>query len=324
MRPKRSMRVVAMALAALAAAAVAGSGPAFAKDEPACKQEYAAKLASGEAKGETEAQYVRACLAAASGSATRAEAPSGGAESESATDIAKKIQNPIGDVYSFPFQSNTNFGYGSHHGTQEVLNIQPVIPIHINDDWNIISRTILPLVWTPDLAPVPSVPFGTAPVSASLFLSPKIPIDHWLWGIGPVIQIPTISSADLGSSVWGAGPTAVLVYLNGPIVAGALANNVWSLGGTRGSSGNSYNAFLTQPFFNYNFGEGWYGGTSPMITADWQAKGTKWTVPVGANAGRVVRIGKLPVNFLIGAYYNVVKPTYGGDWQLRTQVTLIF
>ena len=93
----------------------------------------------------------------------------GAPRARSATDIAKKIQNPIGDVYSFPFQSNTNFGYGSHHGTQEVLNIQPVIPIHINDDWNIISRTILPLVWTPDLAPVPSVPFGTGPSARRFF-----------------------------------------------------------------------------------------------------------------------------------------------------------
>ena len=99
--------------------------------------------------------------------------------------------------------------------------------------------------------------------------------------------------------------------MNGPIVAGALANNVWSFGGTHGPGGNSYNAFLTQPFFNYNFGGGWYVGTSPIITADWQANGTIWTVPIGAQAGRVIRIGKLPVNLLLGAYYNIVKPQYG-------------
>ena len=138
------------------------------------------------------------------------------------------------------------------------------------------------------------------------------------------MQIPTISDASLGSNVWGGGPTAVLVYMNGPIVAGALANNVWSFGGTHGPGGNSYNAFLTQPFFNYNFGGGWYVGTSPIITADWQANGTIWTVPIGAQAGRVIRIGKLPVNLLLGAYYNIVKPQYGADWQLRSQVVLIF
>src|SRR5208282_5445712 len=127
-----------------------------------------------------------------------------------------------------------------------------------------ITRTILPLVWTPDLSPVPSVPFGTAPTTFSAFLSPHSPTSGWLWGVGPVVQIPTISSADLGSNVWGGGPTAVLVYMNGPWVVGALANNVWSFGGTHGPFGTSYNNFLTQPFVNYNFGEGWYVVSAPI------------------------------------------------------------
>ena len=253
-----------------------------------------------------------------------AAAPGEDAAGQSDTDLAKKIQNPIGDLYSFPFQSNTNFGFGPHGGTQEILNIQPVIPIHVTPDWNVITRTILPLVWNPDLSPARSVPFGTGPTTFSAFLSPANPTNGWLWGVGPVAQIPTISSATLGSSVWGGGPTAVLVYMKGPWVAGILANNVWSLGGTHGPGGNSYNNFLTQPFVNYNFGEGWYVGSSPIITANWQANGTKWTVPIGAQAGRVIRIGKLPVNLLLGAYYNIVKPQYGADWQLRSQVTLIF
>ena len=253
-----------------------------------------------------------------------AAAPGDDTAGQSNTDLAKKIQNPIGDLYSFPFQSNTNFGFGPHGGTQEILNIQPVIPIHITPDWNIITRTILPVVWNPDLSPVPTVPVGTGPTTFSAWLSPKNPTNDWLWGLGPVLQVPTISSATLGSSVWGGGPTAILVYLNGPIVAGVLANNVWSFGGTHGPGGNSYDNFLIQPFGNYNFGDGWYVGSSPIITANWQANGTKWTVPIGADAGRVFKVGKLPINVLIGAYYNLVKPTYGGDWQLRTQLTLIF
>jgi hypothetical protein len=113
--------------------------------------------------------------------------------------------------------------------------------------------------------------------------------------------------------------------LNGPWVAGVLVNNIWSFGGTLGPTGNSYNNFLTQPFVNYNFGEGWYVTSSPIVTANWEMPGTKWTVPVGAGAGRVVKLfGKLPVNFQLGAYYNLVKPEYGPDWQLRTQVTFIF
>src|SRR5208337_1705108 len=228
-------------------------------------------------------------------------APGADTAGQSATDLAKKIQNPIGDLYSFPFQNNANFGAGPHGGVQNILNIQPVIPIHVNDEWNIITRTILPVVWNPDLSPLPSVPVGTGPTDFSAFLSPKNP-----------------------TSVWGGGPTAVLVYMKGPIVAGVLSNNVWSFGGVHGPGGNSYNGFLTQPFFNYNFGGGWYVGTAPIVTADWQANGTKWTVPVGANAGRVFKVGKLPINVLLGAYYNIVKPQYGAAWQLRTQLTLIF
>lgn len=242
----------------------------------------------------------------------------------SASDLAKKLQNPIGDLYSFPFQSNTNFGFGPHNGTQDILNVQPVIPIHLTPDWNVITRTILPLVWSPDLAPIPSVPFGTGPVIASAFLSPAKTTNGWLWGVGPVVQIPTISNSTLGSNVWGGGPTAVLVYMKGPWVVGALANNVFSFGGAHGPGGDSYSNFLTQPFLNYNFSHGWYVTSSPILTANWETPGTKWTVPIGGGAGRVFRVGKLPINVSLSAYYNVVRPDLAARWQLRSQVTLIF
>ena len=245
---------------------------------------------------------------------------------EDATALAKKLQNPIGNLYNFPFQNNINFKTGPHDGTQDILNVQPVIPIHVNADWNVITRTILPLVWQPSLQPAQTVPFGTGPTTFSAFLSPHDPINGWLWGVGPVIQVPTISNKTLGSPVWGGGPTGVLVYMKGPWVAGALVNNVWSFGGTSGRGGTSYNMFLTQPFVNYNFGGGWYVGTSPIITANWLATGNNaWTLPIGANVGRVVKIGgKLPVNFGVGGYYNALRPQFGSTWQLRTQVTLIF
>ncbi len=245
---------------------------------------------------------------------------------EDATALAKKLQNPIGDLYSFPFQSNTNFNSGPHNGTQDILNIQPVIPIHINPNWTVITRTILPLIWQPSFAPAHTVPFGTGPISFSAFLAPSNPSNGWLWGVGPVIQVPTISDKTLGSNVWGGGPTAVVVYMKGPWVAGILANSIWSFGGTSGRGGTSYNSFLTQPFVNYNFGGGWYVGSSPIITASWPALENKaWTVPIGAQAGHVIKIGgKLPVNLSIGSYYNAVRPDFGATWQLRTQITFIF
>jgi hypothetical protein len=248
-----------------------------------------------------------------------------GTAEESATDLAKKLQNPIGDLISIPFQNNTNFNVGPNKGTQDILNIQPVIPIHINEDWNVITRTILPLVWSPSFQPAQSVPFGLAPTSFSALLSPKNAVDGWVWGVGPIAQLPMITNKTLGSNVWGLGPAAVVVKLAGPIVAGALVNNVFSLGGTSGPGGTKYSLFTINPFLNYNFGGGWFVGTVPIITANWNSGGQKWTLPVGAQAGRLIKIAdKLPVNLLVGAYYNVLRPQFAATWQLRTQVAIIF
>jgi hypothetical protein len=245
---------------------------------------------------------------------------------DEATALAKKLQNPIGDLYSFPFQGNTNFGTGTKGGTQEILNVQPVIPIHINDDFTVITRTILPLVWQPSFQPAHTVPFGTAPTEFSAMLSNANPIDHWVFGAGPIFGVPTASDKTLGSSVWGAGPEAVAVYMHGPWVAGLLVNNLWSLGGTSGPRGTQYTKFLIEPFVNYNFGGGWYVFTAPEFTASWPAAGNHaWTVPFGGGGGKVIKLfDKLPVNLQLGAFYNAVRPSYVGSWSLRTQVTFIF
>jgi hypothetical protein len=248
------------------------------------------------------------------------------AANDSASELAKKLQNPVGNLYSIPFQSNTNFGYGPNKGTQEILNIQPVIPIHVNADWNIITRTILPLIWQPSLAPSHTAPFGTGATSFTAFASPREPKDGLIWGAGPVIQLPTISDKTLGSNVWGAGPSGVIVFTTKAVVMGALANNVWSFGGTPGTGGTRYDNFLLQPFFNYNFGGGWFAGTSPVITANWLAAGNNaWTLPLGGNFGRLIKLGgKLPVNLSVGAYSNVLRPKFGPVWQIRAQATIIF
>jgi hypothetical protein len=251
--------------------------------------------------------------------------PTDQSANQSATDLAKKLQNPVGDLYNIPFQNNANFNVGPHSGTQNILNIQPVIPLHLNQDWNVITRTILPLVWNPSFQPGQSVPFGTGPTSFTAFLSPRNPTDGWLWGAGPIVQIPTISSKTLGSNVWGAGPAFVIVKMAGPIVAGTLVNNVFSFGGTPGQGGTRYGLFTVNPFLNYNFGGGWFIGSAPIITANELSGGAKWTLPVGLQGGRLIKLGgKLPVNLLVGAYYNTLRPQFGATWSLRTQVAVIF
>lgn len=298
--------------------------PASAKTEAQCKREFAAKQAAGQAGGESRASYVKACLAP--------ERNSADPESKSASDhegheddssLAKKTQNPIADLITVPFNNYATFNYGGR-GTFDLLEIQPVIPIHLTPDWNVITRTVLPVVWTPDLSPLPTVPVGIAPTDFSAFLTPSKETNGWLWGVGPIVQIPTISSADLGSNVWGGGPTAVVVYTGDKIVAGALVNTIWSFGGTKGPGGNSYNTTLFEPFFNYNFPHGWFAYSDPIITANWQARGTKWTVPFGGGVGRIVRIGKLPIKLEAGLFYNIVQPISGGRWVLNTELALIF
>jgi hypothetical protein len=294
---------------------------ASAATDAACKQEYAAKQAAGQTAGMSNTDYLKACLARHQ---IPADPESSGAGHDADTELAKKTENPIADLISVPFNNYSTFNYGGR-GTFNLLEIQPVIPIHLTPDWNVITRTVVPVVWTPDLSPVPTVPVGIAPTDFSAFLTPKNETNGWLWGVGPVVQIPTITSADLGSNVWGGGPTAVVVHTGDKIVAGALANAIWSFGGTKGPGGNSYNTSLFEPFFNYNFGHGWYVYSDPNIVANWQARGTKWTVPIGGGAGRIIRLGgNLPIKLSAGLFYNVVQPANGGRWVLNTDLTLIF
>ncbi len=175
----------------------------------------------------------------------------------SAEELAKLAQNPVGNLISLPFQNNTNLNFGPEKGTQNILNIQPVIPISISDDWNIITRTIVPVISMPALSPDVGSTNGIGDTTLTAFLSPANP-GHWIWGAGPVIQIPTNSTAELGNKNWGLGPSVVVLHLDkgDPWVYGVLVNNVWSL--TSDKQGGSYNNGLIQPFVNYNFEGGLY------------------------------------------------------------------
>jgi hypothetical protein len=237
---------------------------------------------------------------------------------ESTAQLAKAAQNPVADVISIPFQDNIGFGYGPQKDVQNVLNIQPVIPLHLTEDWNLITRTILPVVTQPSFTDSGSTT-GLGDLTFTAFISPAKP-GAVIWGVGPVATFPTATSPSTGSqSTWGLGPSAVVLAMPGNWVVGALVNNVWSVAGAKA------NNFLLQYFVNYNFGDtGWYLTTSPIITADWDAPSSQqWVVPFGAGGGKLVRLGRLPVNVNLSAYYNVVKPDFGPDWTLRVQAAVL-
>jgi hypothetical protein len=242
----------------------------------------------------------------------------------SAEELAKLAQNPVGNLISVPFQNNTNLNFGPEKGTQNILNIQPVIPISVNSEWNIITRTILPVISMPALHPGDDRTNGVGDVVLTAFLSPAVP-KGLIWGVGPVVQLPTNSNSELGNKNWGIGPSFVVLHLEqgSPWVYGVLANNIWSL--TSNKQGGSYSNGLIQPFVNYNFEGGLYLTSAPIATVAWQAdSGQKWTVPLGGGVGKIFHLGKLPVNTQLSVYYNVVKPDFGADWQIRAQVQLMF
>ncbi len=243
---------------------------------------------------------------------------------QSAEELARKVQNPVADLISIPLQNNFNFGAGPGDDLQYVLNIQPVIPVHLSDEWNLITRTIIPVISQPGFSPGQDRVDGIGDIQFTAFLSPA-KSEGWIWGAGPIAQLPTNSNDRLGSDRWGLGPSAVALKLakGSPWVYGALVNNVWSVGGS--DSDPRYNNFLIQPFLNYNFPGGFYLSSAPIITADWEAdSGDRWTVPLGGGAGKIVHFGRLPVNIQLQAYYNVEKPDFGADWQLRFQVQFLF
>ncbi len=256
-----------------------------------------------------------------SGVSAAAEPSGTGGSGEPSEDLQKASQNPIADLVSVPFQSNTNFNTGPFNRAQEVFNIQPVVPMHLSDDWNLISRTIIPLVSQP--SPLfNSNTNGIGDITQSLFFSPAHP-GELIWGVGPVFTVPSANDPILGTGKFLFGPTAVFLTTPGHWVIGVLLNNQWSVGGNPLTP--PVNAFLAQPFLNYNMAHGWYLTSSPIITSNWlAASGQQWTVPIGGGFGRVFRVGDQPVNAQIAGYYNAIHPTGTPAWQLRAAVALLF
>ena len=248
-----------------------------------------------------------------------------GAASDAAA-LARAAQNPVADMVSLPFQLNWNFDVGPLEKSQQVLNIQPVVPLSLNDDWNVITRTIVPVISQPAFSPGQSRKNGLGDVNLTAFFSPKAPTSSgWIWGAGPAVIMDTATADNLGQGAWSLGPSAVALKMTKDWVVGAVASNVWSV--TEDSGRASVNQFLIQPFVNYNFPTkpGRYLTFSPVITSNWEAdSGQKWTVPLGLGIGQVMKIGKQPVNLQLAGFYNVVRPDQASRWSMRAQFVFMF
>ena len=236
-----------------------------------------------------------------------------------ASDLARAVQNPVASLISVPFQTNTNMGWGADEEIRSVLNIQPVIPLKLSEDWNLITRTIASVATQPVLAGGDRKT-GLGDTTFTAFLSPT-DSGKIIWGAGPVLLMPTATDNILGSDQWGLGPSIVVLTMPGSWVIGSLISNVWSVAG---SGDRDVNLFTWQYFVNYNMQGGWYLTSSPIITANWEASEDEWTIPLGGGIGRVFHVGKQAMNVQAQGFYNVEKPGFQGDWSMRLQVQFMF
>lgn len=242
--------------------------------------------------------------------------------SQDADELAKQLSNPVASLISVPFQSNFEAGAGANgDGFAYTMNIQPVIPIPLNDEWNLISRTILPVAYR-DYLPAPDGnTFGLGDTTQSLFFSPKNPGPGGIiWGLGPAFLIPTATDDVLGSGKLGIGPTAVLLKQTGPWTVGVLTNHIWSVAGEGGRPDVSQ-TFL-QPFLAYALGRGMTINLNTESSYDWVAN--QWTVPINLGLTKVFQIGDQHLSFQIGGKYYAEAPEGAPDWGIRTTLTFLF
>ena len=250
---------------------------------------------------------------------------------QSTEALAAAAQNPVAAMISLPFQNNTFFGAGPNHDkTANVLNIQPVLPFTIGD-WNIISRTIAPLIALPSLTapdlgdvitsgPSSNDPFGLGDINQTFYFSPAAP-SEFIWGVGPSVTLPTATQRILGPRTISMGPGAVGLVIPKPWVIGTLARQLWAVTGPN----QQVNQTLFQPFVNYNMPDGWYAVSSPIITANWSApSGQRWSLPIGGGAGKIFKIGDQPMNASLQAFDYVAHPNLAPRWALRFQLQFLF
>jgi len=240
------------------------------------------------------------------------------AGAESLQDLAKDTLNPFAEFIKVPFQFTTGFGVGSHDRVGASLNVEPLQRFVLNADWDIIARPSLSVTY----APGPNEQFGLQDLQTTFFLTPAKD-KTWIWGVGPIFQFPTASSERLGTGRWSAGPTAALVYEQGPWFAAILSYQLMSFAGDRGRG--SVNQTYIEPQVSYSLDSGWYGQWDPAMTYNWTADtANAWTIPAGVDIGKAFKIGEQAMSLQVGGYDYPMHPDGAPQWIIRAQMTFLF
>jgi hypothetical protein len=242
----------------------------------------------------------------------------GSVAAQQSSDLAARLANPVAALISVPFQSNFDYGGGTGNAFRYTLNFQPVIPITLNSDWNLILRTVVPLQHFERVFPDHRT--GLGDTTQSFFFSPSRPVNGITWGVGPAVLYPT-GTEGLGQRQWGGGPTGVILRQQGPWIFGALANHIWSLGGTPDRA-QDVNATFLQPFINYVLPSQTTLFLNTESTYDWSR--SQWTVPINAGVNQLVEVGGQKMQIGAGIRYFAETPDGGPDWGFRLNLVFVF
>jgi hypothetical protein len=236
----------------------------------------------------------------------------------SVEDLARQKLNPLAEEISLATNLSFGFGYGPGDEVQPSLTFQPVIPLPLSENWHLITRSNALILDVPG----PGGATGFGDIDTSLFVTPAR-TGKWVWGAGPILQFPTATDEALGTGKWSAGPTAALVYIDGPWFNGLLVSHLFSFAGP--SHREDVSLTQIEVNFSYELPSGWYIDTNPVMTHDWKAPSNQsWTLPVGLDVGKVFKLFNQGMSLQLGAYYNAKKPAGTADWFLQTQFTLLY